>query len=74
VSYANPLKLMQEGCFDGTEILRQACGACWLRGEAEVTDVLAKRADLKAGTNRQRLVRHCYLPRRLGRDGELVSL
>jgi hypothetical protein len=33
--------------------------------EAEVTDVLAKHADLKARNNRQRLVGHCYPARRL---------
>src|SRR5512133_2602070 len=67
VSNSNVIKLTQPGTFSDslTEILRN--GARALLGqaiEAEVTEFLAKHADLKTATGQQRVVRHGHLPER----------
>jgi hypothetical protein len=61
------VKLAQAGVFIDslTEILRSGARALLTQAvEAEVTDFLAKHADLKTATGHQRVVRHGHLPER----------
>jgi putative transposase len=67
VSDSNVIKLAQPGAFTDslTEILRGGARALLTQAvEAEVAGFLAKHADLKTGTGRQRVVRHGHLPER----------
>jgi putative transposase len=67
VSDSNVIKLAQLGAFTDslTEILRSGARALLTQAvEAEVAEFLAKHADLKTETGRQRVVRHGHLPER----------
>jgi putative transposase len=67
VSDSNVVKLAQPGAFIDslTEILRSGARALLTQAvEAEVAEFLAKHADLKTETGRQRVVRHGHLPER----------
>ena len=67
MSDSNVIKLAQPGVFTDflTEILRSGARALLTQAvEAEVAEFLAKHADLKTETGRQRVVRHGHLPER----------
>ena len=67
MSDSNVIKLAQPGAFIDslTEILRDGARALLTQAvEAEVAEFLAKHADLKTETGRQRVVRHGHLPER----------
>ena len=67
MSDGNVIKLAQPGAFTDslTEILRNGARALLTQAvEAEVAEFLAKHADLKTETGRQRVVRHGHLPQR----------
>ena len=67
MSESNVIKLAQPGAFNDslTEILRRGARALLTQAvEAEVAEFLAKHADLKTETGRQRVVRHGHLPER----------
>src|SRR5262252_6980886 len=67
VSDSNVIKLTQPGAFTDslTEVLRSGARALLTQAvEAEVTEFLAKHADLRTATGHQRVVRHGHLPER----------
>jgi putative transposase len=67
VSDSNVIKLAQPGVFIDslTEVLRSGARALLTQAvEAEVTEFLAKHADLRTATGHQRVVRHGHLPER----------
>ena len=67
MSDSNVIKLAQPGAFNDslTEILHRGARALLTQAvEAEVAEFLAKHADLKTETGRQRVVRHGHLPER----------
>ena len=67
MSDSNVIKLTQPGAFTDslTEILRSGARALLTQAiEAEVTEFLAKHADLKTEAGQQRVVRHGHLPER----------
>src|SRR3954464_6577752 len=67
MSDSNVIKLAKPGVFTDslTEVLRSGARALLTQAvEAEVAEFLAKHADLKTETGRQRVVRHGHLPER----------
>ena len=67
MSESNVIEFAQPGAFTDclTEILRGGARALLTQAvEAEVAEFLAKHADLKTETGRQRVVRHGHLPER----------
>ena len=67
MSDSNVIKLAQPGVFTDslTEVLRSGARALLTQAvEAEVTEFLAKHADLRTATGHQRVVRHGHLPER----------
>src|SRR5262245_54628152 len=67
VSDSNVIKLAQPGVFIDslTEVLRSGARALLTQAvEAEVTEFLAKHADLRTAAGHQRVVRHGHLPER----------
>src|SRR5499433_1416580 len=67
MSDSNVIKLAQPGVFTDplTEVLRSGARALLTQAvEAEVSEFLAKHADLKTETGHQRVVRHGHLPER----------
>jgi hypothetical protein len=67
VSDSNVIKFAQPGAFTDSlmEILRNGARALLTQAvEAEVTEFLAKHADLRTETGQQRVVRHGHLPER----------
>ena len=67
MSESNVIEFAQPGAFTDclTEILRSGARALLTQAiEAEVAEFLAKHADLKTETGRQRVVRHGHLPER----------
>ncbi len=67
MSDANVVKLLQPGSFTDplTEVLRNGARALLAQAiEAEVTEFLAKHADMKTSAGLRRVVRHGHLPER----------